>query len=278
MNSERKPSPIDAAVSPEDRPVRHLFRHAAEACRVGPELGTQGYVHLPPERFAAWLAEDDGVQAFEALRASWERLPPDVYMNDGGHYRRRRHAVFAARDGDVWQLPYRPHFQSRAYNALNGGIYRSYAEVEPEIVGNRVFQGCLRAALDSLDPAAIRHCWFIEAHQFRVIARDREEGRPTPEGIHRDGVERVFMALIARDNVGGGLSRIYAADGQLAQELCLQRPLEMMLVDDAAVRHGVTPIHVLDPTRDGVRDMLVVTVRRATADLQLPPLEENRER
>ncbi|MEJ2654544.1 MAG: 2OG-Fe dioxygenase family protein [Acidihalobacter sp.] len=42
-----------------------------------------------------------------------------------------------------------------------------------------------------------------------------------------------------------------------------------MLCDDAAVRHGVTPIHVLDPAYDGVRDMLVITARRADDDLLL---------
>lgn len=269
MNSEWMPLRPDAAVFPEGRPARHLFRHTPGECRARQDLEARGYAHLPPESFAARALQADGDEAFEALRESWARLPPDAYMNDGGRYRLRRHAVFAAQGGDVWQLPYRPHFQSRAYNALNGGIYRRYAEIEPEVIDNPVLQNCLHAALDSLEADDARSCWYIEAHQFRIIARRGEDGRPTPEGVHRDGVERVFMALMARDNVGGGLSRIYTTDGTLLQELCLERPLEAMLVDDAAVRHGVTPIHVLDPAYDGVRDMLVITVRRADDDLLL---------
>lgn len=276
MKSERTPSRPDTAVSPEDRPARYLFGHVAGACRARKDLNAYGYAHLQPEVFAARVLGEDGERAFEALRASWGRLPPDSYMNDGGRYRRRRHAVFALQGGGVWQLPYRPHFQSRAYNALNGGIYRRYAEIESGIIDNPVLQNCLRVALDSLEPLDAGSCWFLEAHQFRIIARSGEVGRPTPEGVHRDGVERVFMALMARDNVGGGLSRIYAADGELLRELCLERPLEAMLVDDVAVRHGVTPIQVLDPAREGVRDMLVITARCATADLNLPPLEGNR--
>ncbi len=276
MKSERTPLRPEMAVSIDDRPARHLFRHAAEACRARQDLDVHGYAHLRPEDFAARALGEDGGRAFEALRASWDRLPPDSYMNDGGRYRRRRHAVFAVQGGDVWQLPYRPHFQSRAYNALNGGIYRRYAEIEPGIIDNPVLQNCLRAALDSLDSPDAGNCWFVEAHQFRIIARPGEEGRPTPEGVHRDGVERVFMALMTRDNVGGGLSRIYGADGELLQELCLERPLEAMLVDDVAVRHGVTPIRVLDPAREGVRDMLVITARRAAADPNLPSFEGNR--
>lgn len=277
MNSEGMPFRPAADESPESRPARYLFRHHAPVeCHARQDLDAHGYAYLPPEVFAARALEGAGKTALQALQTSWERLPPDAYMNDGGRYRRRRHAVFAARRGEVWLLPYRPHFQSRAYNALNGGIYRRYAEIEAGIIDNPVLQACLRATLDSLESDDATACWFIEAHQFRIIARHGEEGRPTPEGVHRDGVERVFMALMGRDNADGGISRIHASDGGLLEEICLSRPLEAMLVDDAAVRHGVTPIHVLDPARDGVRDMLVITARReGAADEFHPQVEED---
>ncbi len=277
MNSEGMPFGPAMDELPASRSARHLFSHHAPGeCHARRDLGARGYAYLPPETFAARALDGAGEAELQALRASWERLPADAYMNDGGRYRRRRHAVFAARGGEVWLLPYRPHFQSRAYNALNGGIYRRYAEIEAGVIDNPVLQACLRATLDSLEPDGAAACWFIEAHQFRIIARHGEEGRPTPEGVHRDGVDRVFMALMGRENAGGGVSRIHASDGSLLEEICLSRPLEAMLVDDAAVRHGVTPIHVLDAAREGVRDMLVITARRdgAAADFH-PQIEEN---
>ena len=36
----------------------------------------------------AWL------EGWQALTASWMRLPPDAHLKDGGHYRKRRHACF----------------------------------------------------------------------------------------------------------------------------------------------------------------------------------------
>lgn len=175
----------------------------------------------------------------------------------------RRHAVLSACEGEVKRLPYRPHFQSRAYNGLNGGVQRRYSEIETQVLENPLLQGCLRFALDSVGPDPEADCWYIELHQFRIVARAGEEGRPTPEGVHRDGVERVLMVLMGRENIDGGLSRIYTPIGRLLEERCLMRPFEAMLVDDAAVRHAVTPIRVLDGSRLGVRDMLVITLRRA---------------
>lgn len=258
MNAERMPLLSDVVGQREPDGARHLFNHVSTDGALRQTLAAHGYVHLP----SAVLAErlKDAV-ALESFRASWGRLPVDDYMNDGGRYRRRRHAVLAAGQGQVWLLPYRPHFQSRAYNALNGGIARRYAQIEARTLVSPVLEVCLKAMLDTLPTAPEAH-WFLEAHQFRIVARPGEEGRPTPEGVHRDGVERVFMALVGRDNVTGGVSCIHAPDGSVLETVCLREPLEAMLVDDAAVRHGVTAIRPLEPGREGVRDMLVVTARR----------------
>ena len=106
--------------------------------------------------------------------------------------------------------------------------------------------------------------WRIELHQFRIEARPGEEGRPTPKGAHRDGVDYVLVLLIRRRNIAQGTTSIHAlGDRRLLGSFTLTEPFDAALVDDARVYHGVTPVEPLDPAHPAYRDVLVVTFRRA---------------
>jgi len=179
-------------------------------------------------------------------------------MADGGRYRRRRHAVLALTDGEVRTLPPRPHYQSRDYNSLNGGIERWFAQVQPEVLGSETFRTLLALCRDVFALADVP-C-EIEVHQFRIEAGETP-GYPTPEGMHRDGVDRVGVFLIERYNVEAGSTRI-AIDGEKDMtEFTLTNPLDAVFIDDRRVRHGVTPISSLLPGREAHRDVLVLTFR-----------------
>jgi len=107
------------------------------------------------------------------------------------------------------------------------------------------------------------HAWHVEVHQFRIEARQGEEGRPTPEGMHRDGVDYVLVLLIRRRNIASGTTTIHAYPGrQLLGNFTLTDPFDAALVDDSRVYHGVTPVEPLDPALPAYRDVLVVTFRR----------------
>src|SRR5487761_514847 len=92
-----------------------------------------------------------------AFAASWNDLGLDTYMADGGRYRRRRHATFAAQTGvpAIARAPHQPHYQSRDYNQLNGGIARWFEPVsEPVGTGpalNAILRFC-RGLFDRLAP------------------------------------------------------------------------------------------------------------------------------
>src|SRR6185369_15007767 len=83
------------------------------------QLREQGYAVLSAQAVCelAGCALDELL----ALRASWDELPPDGYLKDGGHYRRRRHSCFVVDEGEVAQAPHRAHWQPVEYNALHGG-------------------------------------------------------------------------------------------------------------------------------------------------------------
>ena len=100
--------------------------------------------------------------------------------------------------------------------------------------------------------------WFAEAHQFRIDTTDGI-GRPTPEGAHRDGVDLVAVALVAREGIKGGETRVFEADGPTGMRFTMQAPWTCLVLDDARVIHESTPIQPVQG--EGHRDTLVLTLR-----------------
>jgi hypothetical protein len=116
-----------------------------------------------------------------------------------------------------------------------------------------------RGSFGALAPA-IRD-WHVEVHQFRIEARSTEAGRPTPEGLHRDGVDYVLVLLVDRQNIASGVTTIHGAGGVPLGAFTLTVPLDAAIVDDQRVAHGVTPVEPIDPSRPAFRDVLVVTFK-----------------
>jgi hypothetical protein len=200
-----------------------------------------------------------------AFAASWNGLGDDAYLAARGRHRRRRHAVFAAdAGGTIRREPHQPHYQSVAYNALQGGIERWFEPVEPAIAEGASLRRILAFCRDSFGALApqVRQ-WRIEVHQFRIEARAGEAGEPTPEGVHRDGVDYVLVLLVERENIERGTTTIHAPDGRELGHFTLARAFDAALVDDRRVFHGVTPVVPKEPSRPAHRDVLVVTFKAA---------------
>jgi hypothetical protein len=210
--------------------------------------------------------EQAGLRDFDVFAKSWDDLGVDTYMADGGRYRRRRFAVFRATAEGVVRKPHQPHYQSRDYNPLNGDIERWFEPVTPAIgvhpALRAILDTCFRL-FDGLTPAATRPAsWHVETHQFRIEASAGVAGQPTPEGMHRDGVDWVLVLLIDRVNVQSGETTIADQRRHPLGSFTLTDPLDAAVTDDNRVYHGVTPVTPLDPARPGHRDVLVVTFRR----------------
>lgn len=227
-------------------------------------LGT-GYVALTGDEARARF-DRDGVALAGAdwarFAASWDDLRPDGFMADGGRYRLRRHAIYTASPGaPLARAPHGPHYQATRYNTLNGGVDRWFEPVSAAVGEGPALAALLagaRAVFDRLAPGA---SWSVEVHQFRIEARPDEAGKPTPEGMHSDGVDYVMVMMIGRENVEGGITGIQI-DGREAASFTLSHPCDAVLLDDRRVMHGVTPIRPIDPSRPGHRDVLVLTFRQ----------------
>jgi hypothetical protein len=181
-------------------------------------------------------------------------------MADGGRYRRRRHAVFAVDAGGVVRKPHQPHYQSVDYNPVNGGIARWFEPIESDVGDGPTMRTVLTFCRELFGGIAPRvRPWHVEVHQFRIEARPGEAGLPTPEGLHRDGVDYVLVLLVRRRNIESGTTMIYGKAGDRLGSFTLVEPFDAALVDDDRVFHGVTPVVALDPAEPAHRDVLVVT-------------------
>jgi hypothetical protein len=209
----------------------------------------------------------DALTDWPTFAASWNDLAPDAYLAASGRHRRRRHATFSAdADGGIRREAHQPHYQSLKYNPLQGDIQRWFEPVLPALADGaslRRILGFCHDCFGALAPAT-RH-WHVEVHQFRIEARADEAGEPTPEGVHRDGVDYVLVLLIDRENIERGTTTIHAADRREVGQFTLTHPLDAALVDDHRVFHGVTAVTPLDPAQAAHRDVLVVTFRRDAA-------------
>lgn len=198
------------------------------------------------------------IAELEALKAGWNKLPPDHFLKDGGRYRRRRHSSFVVDETTLTQVPHRAHYQPLDYNALHGGMHRLFEPIKPEDVKQPVWSRLLLAIGQVCSQMKTPQPWYVEAHQFRIDTTDGI-GRPTPEGAHRDGVDFVAILLVDRVNIKGGESRIFEVDGANGKRFTLLEPWTLMILDDQRVIHETTPIQ---PTAEGgYRDTLVLTYR-----------------
>ena len=227
-------------------------------------LGAQGFTFLKAADTRDWLERHGSLADWAEFAASWNGMAVDAHMADGGRYRRRRHAVFAAAPGGgIARAADQPHYQSTEYNRLNGGIARWFDRV-PEAVAETATLRTILAACHALFAGlAPGHGWHIEIHQFRIEARPGEAGQPTPEGLHRDGVDYVLVLMIDRTNIASGTTTIHGLDRAELGSFTLTRPLDAALVNDRRVYHGVTAVQPLDPAAPAHRDVLVVTFRIA---------------
>lgn len=221
-------------------------------------LRERGYAVLD----AATVRALAGVSAadLQELARAWDELAPDDYLKDGGRYRQRRHASFKAQGGALQDVPYRPHWQPLAYNALHGGMQRWFAPVAPATLARPDWRALLAWLARVADALWGVQPWYGEAHPFRIDTTGGI-GRPTPEGAHRDGVDLVAVFMVARQGVKGGETRVFEQDGPRGERFTLDEPWSVLLLDDHGVIHETTPIQPLDAGVPGHRDTLVVTLR-----------------
>jgi hypothetical protein len=233
-----------------------------EQARCTASLADDGFCFVDGATMRGWLGAHGPLEAWEAFADSWNDLATDPYLAAHGRQRRRRHGAWRCEpDGEPVRQPHQPHYQALAYNALQGGIERWFEPIAAGAAESAPLRSVLRFAVAFFGRfAPEKRSWRIEVHQFRIEATAGRPGEPTPEGVHRDGVDYVLVLLVDRQNIASGTTTIHAPDGRALGSFTLAAPFDAALVDDHRVFHGVTPVSALDPAKAAHRDVLVVTL------------------
>jgi hypothetical protein len=188
---------------------------------------------------------------------SYDNCPVDDYMGNGTRFKRFSQYRMSHEEGSGWSfelLPHRDYTAFKKFNKVGGGMRRGYLPIEVD------FTPLVRAGAEAfpLDPS---DDWQINVHQNRTRATGDKAGPLTPEGVHHDGHEYVMIAVLRRNNVGGGLTRLWKPG---AAEPFWNGTLEAgqaVLLDDRAIAHDVTDVLSADGG-PGHRDIVIVAFSR----------------
>ncbi|KAA1249730.1 2OG-Fe dioxygenase family protein [Mycobacterium simiae] len=202
---------------------------------------------------------DVGREAWTRFGRHWEGLAPDPYAAELGVQRLRRYGHYVLRDGVLRLLPNDAFVQPDDSNPRYIGRNRDFEPLTDAFARDPLLHGIaqlLSRVAAGLDDAAE---WHVKVHPFRVLSVAGGDGRPTPEGLHRDGVTLVSSLMIQRRNAIGGESTVCDNHGRHLLTTTLDEPGTLLLGDDRRTLHAVSPIRPIDNSGPAQRDVLVIT-------------------
>jgi len=189
----------------------------------------------------------------ERMRPSFAELEWDGYdqkLYGLTPYRRRAIASFMAemtRDNG-WRIARQPSSIFRMNVADRRSSGRTFHEMSDAVIRDADFQKLLGgiAQMTRCVRPDVRRL-KITAHQISIVARSDAPASNSPEGIHQDGADFIVSALVvARKNIGGGVSNIYGPDRATRYLSVMLKPGQGIFQADAGSQlwHDVTPIKV----------------------------------
>ncbi|WP_084461274.1 2OG-Fe dioxygenase family protein [Curvibacter gracilis] len=207
--------------------------------------------------------------AIAIAATSWADLDADNYLRDGGRYRRRRYAELAydLHTSSLTDLKRNEFFQSNAYNHVNGGT-RRFRLIDDAFLQSPLIQKILKHFSHRFATALGVASLELFLHQVRILGEPGINGLPTPEGIHKDGVDFSCQVLFGRHNLSGGKSIIYDNEKNPLMTATMLEPLDFYCFRDPDIYHAVTPVASEDGIKTGTRDILGIEfcVRRERAE------------
>ncbi|MGN8160717.1 2OG-Fe dioxygenase family protein [Salinisphaera sp. SWV1] len=222
----------------------------------------RGFIFMPGEQTESWLSSNG--EQLASFRNYWHSLTLDRHMADGGTYRTRRYGEFSLRRPDsLHHLPNKAYEQPLDVNPLNGGVKRNFDPLEPGFRDHCILQNLLGSIADVVDTIEMQVCqWNIKLHPYRILSREQNAGLPTPEGLHRDGVDYIAMMLVKRLNITGGETSVTDSQHDVLWQGALSNPMDIVIADDRRTMHSVTPVTPVDSDAEAYRDVLIVAFER----------------
>ena len=187
---------------------------------------------------------------------SFLNLSKDEWYSIPNVQRNRAFARFERADGIWTLLSDQRFFQSEEINSYNGGIQREFQAIDKRLIESRILQkmGEEQASMMGLKDMPMR----VNVHQMQIVAIGADAScQATPEGIHRDGHDYVSIVFWRRENVRGGISRVYNESLECKAEFELDEAGEAILINDRIGYHEVTSFDAIDPNKAAFREVFV---------------------
>jgi hypothetical protein len=188
---------------------------------------------------------------------SYDNCPHDPYMGNLTRYKRFSQYRMAWGDGSGWKferLPHRDYTAFKKFNPVGGGIRRTYEPLEVDFTP-LINHGAEFIGLDTSED------WQINVHQNRTIATPEKPGQLTPEGVHHDGHEYVMIAVLRRNSVDGGETRLWNPGEDTPFWRGVLDPGQAVLIDDRKIAHDVSDV-LPENGQPGHRDILITAFSR----------------
>lgn len=230
------------------------------------ELRACDYSIIAGKSIAEWA--NVPLEQWQDFADYWNRLTPDRYMGDGGTYRLRRYGQFETDpDRTLCQLPHSAYEQPSYINRLNGGVAREFVPLESGFARHVVLHNILNVLMNIInDVEGMLTPWNVKLHPYRIVAKPGAAGQPTPEGLHRDGVNYIVSMMVKRANIIGGESSLTDAHRTPLASVTLIEPMHLAILNDENTMHEVTPVSPVDPQTPAYRDVLVIAFTKVFHD------------
>jgi hypothetical protein len=193
----------------------------------------------------------------QSVLDSYDACPLDPYMGNLTRYKRFGQYRLSWDANDDWRferLPHRDYTAFKKFNPVGGGFRRPYEPIEAD------FTPIIRAGVHGLGLDTSED-WQINVHQNRTVATPDKPGQLTPEGVHHDGHEFVMIAILRRNSVAGGETRLWNPGESEPFWRGILPPGKAVLLDDVAIAHDVTDV-LPENGRPGHRDILITAFSR----------------
>ncbi|MAH48533.1 agglutination protein [Candidatus Pacearchaeota archaeon] len=202
------------------------------------------------------------------LKESFDNLPHTNHKD--GKYRLRRYSTIELRtsfwnakeEAVIERLEHGDFKQSEDYNKHQGGIARSFEEIEESTLQSEGMKEICLAFKNGFELIGGQE---IEIHQMRVITQEDGTARVSPEGVHQDGFNYISMIGVSRSNAQGGELLLYEGKNS---EPFMRRALkdgEMVMIRDDELWHNATPIaaktHVIDQAKEAYADWFILCAK-----------------
>lgn len=197
-------------------------------------------------------------EVWDEFASTWGDLGADTFMADKGNYRERRFSK-AIYDATSLELSYKKHtgyFQEKGDNSLNGGIDRIFDPVTPYIASHGIIRSLILHYSSIFTALGYGNLWDLQIHQVRITTKHGEVGKPSPEGIHKDGTNFTTLVMVNRDGVIGGENKLFDNDKELVASRVLENQGDFVILNDKELYHDVSPIEPAEES--GYRDMLMI--------------------